>query len=172
MSEPEENAGLPALRQDGPNVTMTRYMLIAQRVIEFLHGLEDEIPGYHESENVSRAFIRRKAGVPRVFVRTAVVAVQAHKELDILRQHDGGALLDTWEYVDAFRPVKQLIGVIYRQMTHTLQWKEAQLVSSAQKVFKFVEAMELDSEDVTLTHIHQEMKRARRRPRKRKKNEP
>jgi hypothetical protein len=172
MSEPEENVELQVIKRDEPNVTMTHYMLIAQRVADVLHRLQDEIPGLREVEDVPRAFIRKKAGVPRRFVREAVGAIQAHKELEILRQYDGGAMLDNQQYVDAFVPVKQLFGVIYRSMIYTLQWKEAQLASSAQKVLKIVEAMELDSNDVGLAHIHQELKRARRRPRKKKKNEP
>jgi len=172
MSEPEENVELQVIRRDGPNVTMTRYMLIAQRISELLHQLMDEIPFMRESEDVPRAFIRRKAGVPRRFVRHAVDALEAHNQLEILRLHDGGASRDNQQYIDAFFPVKQLMYVMYRQMTHTLQWKEAQLVSSAQKILKFVEAMELDSNDITLTHIHKDLKRARRRPRRKKKNEP
>ena len=172
MSEPEDKVELQVIRRDGPNVTMTHYMLVAKRIMQFLHQLMEEIPHLKESENVPRAFIRRKAGVPRAFVRHAVDALQAHHQLEILRQHDGGASRDNQQYVDAFLPVKQLMYVMYRQMTHTLQWKEAQLVSSAQKILKFVEAMELDSNDFTLTDIHKQLKRARRRPRRKKKNEP
>jgi hypothetical protein len=172
MSEPEDDVQLQIIRREGSRATMTHYMLIAQQVIAVLNRLMDEIPGFREAGNVSRDFIRRKAGVPRPFVRDAVAVLQVHDKLEFLRQQDGRAALDNQQWLDAFVAVKKLLGVFYRGMVHTAQWKEAQLASSAQKILKFVEAMELDADDVTLTHVRKHLQRARRRPRRKKKTQP
>lgn len=52
----------------------------------------------------------------------------------MLRERERGASLAAMQYVEAFEPLKQLLGAAYKGMAFTLPLKEAQLDTAVQRM--------------------------------------
>ncbi|HEY0156868.1 MAG TPA: hypothetical protein VGF28_06190 [Thermoanaerobaculia bacterium] len=166
MADTDDKVSLQVVKRDERRYEMTRYMLLVQELLAMVDRLTAAIPDLTYPGPDSRRFVRRKAGVPRRFVRRTLIALMNAKEMEMLREMDAGTSVDLAQYVEAFETLRSHLHTTYVALAFTLKLKEAQLISRMQTAYAVTKALARDDTSGTMTDTVAQLRRERRRPRR------
>jgi hypothetical protein len=157
----------PAQPPETPTPTRTHYQQVADNLLAAIAAFVAEIPSFETAETMPRSFIRRKRGVPREFVNTAVGALITSPELQSVKQLDATVSADNHQYVEGLSPVLNQLGTIYKDLKATLDGKRALLASDAQQIYAVARSLAHEKQGGALLSHVENMRRALR-PRRKK----
>lgn len=169
MKEPDESAELQIVKKGEVAAKQKEIEEFGASLIAYVDALTAQIPGFAENHTVdTRAFIRRKVGVPPAFVRESVDALLVDGDLQLVPQLSAKACLAAKQYIDTFSPLRAHLRGVTRRLDFEIKLREAELTAHAQKIFGVAKALSRDDPTGQLAILVQKMSRKRRRPRRKR----
>jgi len=152
----------PADPASTPSPTQTHYQQVAEQVIGALDAFTGAIPDFDSAHDLTKVFIRSKRNIPARFVSTAVGSLLVSPELQSVKQLDVNGSHDNTQYVDAFTPVLNALGTVFKGLQFTIDIRKARLATEAQKIYKVAQGLAQDRNGATVGAHVENMKRARK----------
>jgi len=169
--------GAAAIEPSPPSTTtptVTHYKQLAEDFIHRIDELTASIPNVQPSHELTAGFVRRRQNVPDEFLKTTIAAVEQSPELLAVKKLDPAEANDAVQFIDAFRPVLDRIGVFQKDLRHTIRTRRALLGSDALQIYAIGKGLARDAGSAGVASHVENMGRdlGRARPSKRKAVKP
>jgi hypothetical protein len=149
--------------------TVTYYQQVATQVSVALNQALSLITSFAAPHTSTTGFVRSHRSIPTEFIATAIAAVESTPELQSVKKFDVNEARDVLQFVDAFRPIVDLIDSLARDLRFTVDARKAKVAADALQIYDIAKGVARDPDSAPLqTHL-QNMKRdlGRSRPRHR-----
>jgi hypothetical protein len=149
-----------------PAPSTTHYTELANTLLAALDQFSAAMPHLPEAA-VTKAFVRRKRGVPAVFRDGALSAAIIHPELQGIKALELTQTIDDRQHNEAMRPVARRLGEIGKSLNFEIDARDARVAAAAQQIYGVAKVFVRDRENATLgIHVDdlQRVLRAARRP--------
>jgi|GEM_PF-121429 hypothetical protein len=147
--------------------TITHYQQIALNLAKAVDDMLALIPSFVEAHPDTTAFVRTHQNVPLTFIATAVAAVEANPELQG-GTFDATEARDTLQFIDAFRPMADLLSAAAKNLTFSINSRKANAGNGALEVYAIAKRVARNPLSTTVASHVGNLKRdlGRRGPRK------
>jgi len=150
-----------------PSPTVTHYQQIAAQVSAAITTALQQIAPLEAPHPTTRDFVRANASVSIDFIVSVIAAVESTSELQGTKFNVVEAR-DMLQFIEAFRPVLDLIDVLARKLKFTMDARKANVAEDALHVYALGKRYARSPNSTTLPHVEimrRELGRARPRPR-------
>ena len=143
---------------DPQTPTPTHYQEVAGQLMAALAAFASIIPKLEEAEAADAKQVRRYLNVPDVFCYTAITAAEDLPELDSAQQHTVQGR-NRLQYIEAFRPVDQMLYVVSRRLRHGLYANKSAVAGNALEIYRVARAKKKSNRNPALAAHVEAMKR-------------
>jgi hypothetical protein len=115
--------------------TITHYQQVAENLAKAINDMLALIPSLVEPHPSTTEFVRTHQNVPLEFIATAIAAVEANPALQATANFDVTAARDALQFMDAFRPMADLLTAAARNLTFSIDTRRANASTGALQVY-------------------------------------
>jgi len=139
--------------------TVTHYQQVAAQVGAALHEALSRIASFEAPHPSTLRVVRTHRIIPTEFIATAIAVVEATPELQSVRKFDVDEARDVLQFIDAFRPIVDLIDSLARDLRYTIGARKAKVAADALQIYEIAKGVARDPDSAALqTHL-QNLKR-------------
>jgi hypothetical protein len=163
-------AGEPSIETDPiPTPTVTHYQQVATQVSAALSEALSLIASFEAPHTSTAGFVRTHKTVPVEFISTAIAVVESTPELQSVKKFDVNEARDVLQFIEAFRPVVDLIDSLARDLKFTVDTRKAKVAADALQIYDIAKGVARDPNSASLqTHLlnlKRDLGRTRSKPR-------
>ena len=139
--------------------TVTHYQEVAARFIALLNEAIALIPSLEQFHASTQEFVRAHQSFPIDFIATVLAAVESDPELRGVNKFDVVEARDTLQFLDAFRPVIDLLATLLRNLKFTCGARKARVVAEGLLMYEVAKAFGRDPASAAVAAHARNMKR-------------
>jgi hypothetical protein len=155
---------IEAIPLSEPAPTVTRYQQLAEEFMAALNEVTSIIPKLEAAHVSTSNFVRSHQSVPIEFLATAVAGVERNVELQNLNKLDLVIGRDTLQFLEAFKPVLDVVTAFGRDLQFTMNSRKASLAADALQVYYIAKGLVRDPGSAPLAAVVANLKRDLNRP--------
>jgi hypothetical protein len=127
-----------------PSPTQTHYQQLAAQIIAALDDIAAKIPAL-EGKHVSTIdFVRTHQNVPLEFIETVTSAVELTPALSSTQKFDTAEARDALQFIQAFRPVFDLMNTLARDLKFTISSRRAKITADSLQMYAIAKGVARD----------------------------
>lgn len=154
------------------HVTVTYHQDLAAEVIRALDEIERNLPVPTPSRATPPNFVRSHVNIPFDFLGSAIAAVDATPDLQVIHRLDVEHARETLQFIEAFRPVADRVDALQQVLRSALSSSKASLAADALQIYAIAKgfARDLQGTDsaVHVENMRRDLGRTGRRMRERR----
>jgi phosphoenolpyruvate carboxylase len=127
-----------------PSPTQTHYQQVATQIIAVLNELAAKIPTLEGKHVATLDFVRTHQNVPLEFIETVTSAVELTPTLSGTQKFDAEEARDTLQFIQAFRPVYDLMNTLARDLKFTLSSRRAKITADSLQMYAIAKGIARD----------------------------
>lgn len=144
---------------DTPTPTITHYQQIAAEFMAALDEIAQIIPKLAAAHVSTANLVRSRLNVPNQFLATVTAAVVQVPELQAMQKLDVNEALDTLQFLEAFRPVRDKVDAFATNLKYTMDSRKADLATKALLTYDVAKGLARDPNSATIAALVANMKR-------------
>jgi len=144
---------------DTPTPTITHYQQIAAEFMAALDEISQIIPKLAAAHVSTANLVRSRLNVPNQFLATVTAAVVQVPELQAMQKLDVNEALDTLQFLEAFRPVRDKVDAFATNLKYTMDSRKADLATKALLTYDVAKGLARDPNSATIAALVANMKR-------------
>ncbi len=144
---------------DTPTPTITHYQQIAAEFMAALDEISQIIPKLAAAHVSTVNLVRSRLNVPNQFLATVTAAVVQVPELQAMQKLDVNEALDTLQFLEAFRPVRDKVDAFATNLKYTMDSRKADLATKALLTYDVAKGLARDPNSATIAALVANMKR-------------
>ena len=144
---------------DTPTPTITHYQQIAAEFMAALDEIAQIIPKLAAAHVSTANLVRSRLNVPNQFLSTVTAAVVQVPELQAMQKLDVNEALDTLQFLEAFRPVRDKVDAFAKNLKYTMDSRKADLATKALLTYDVAKGLARDPNSATIAALVANMKR-------------
>ncbi len=127
-----------------PTPTPTHYQQIAAQIIASLTEMTKQIPALEGKHVATAQFVRTHQNVPLDFIETVISAVELTPALQGTQKFDANEARDGLQFLQAFRPVHDLLTTFAKDLKFTLGARRAKLSLDSLQMYNIAKGVARD----------------------------
>jgi hypothetical protein len=131
-----------------PTLTVTFYEQLNAHFSAIIAEVAEQLPAPKAEHVRHPALLRAHLSIPLVFLGSAVAAVEHIPELQAIGKLDPLEERDTLQLIDALRPLRTNVAVLYRVLANLINSRQAALAVKALDTYDMVKSLARDPNNV------------------------
>jgi hypothetical protein len=149
----------PPVDPNNPNLTVTKYQELADEISAAFDGFVAKLPQFEERHPATQRFVQGHLTISDQFVASAVAAVDATEELQVVKKLDVNQARDVTQFVDAFQAIADKAIAFGRGLQFTIDSRKASLAADALQIYAISKGLARDPGSAPLVAHVATMKR-------------
>ncbi len=138
-----------------PTPTVTHYQQIASKLSETVTAAFADVTSFEAPHASTLGFVRSHQSVSTAFIATVISAVEATGELQSVKKFDTLEARDTLQFIEAFRPVVDLMNALARDLKFTIDARKAKVAADALQIYDIAKGVARDPGSASVSaHVH------------------
>lgn len=153
-----------------PTPATTRYLELARQISGMLNEIAALIPAFEPKHRATAKFVQSFSRYPNDFIATVLAAVEADPQLQNVKKFDVVDARDTFQYMEAFRPLVDQLTVLRDNVKFSCDTRKARAVADGLQLYDIAKGLGRDPGSASVATLTEIMKRDLNRPGRRKKS--